>query len=542
VGEGAASEHSVLGETPNLAARLQGLAPPGSILIAEGTRRLARGLFAYEPSGPHVIKGLSAPVTAWRVLGESDAESRFAATRRPEAGAPLVGREAELALLLDRWERARESEGQVVLLGGEPGIGKSRLIHALRERVGDAQAMVHLQSSPHYANTAFHPFAAELRRAAGFARGDPEAVRLDKLEGWLASAGVREADAAPLLGALLSLPVEARYPSLEHSPGRRKDRTVEILLDRLRAGAAHGPLLLVVEDLHWADPTTLDVLGSIVDAAPSLPWLAVFTHRPEFVPPWPGRGHVTGHSLTRLGRRQVGEIISALGGGAIPSNLVGEIVERTDGVPLFVEELTRSVLEAAPISGPRRDRGEKTLAVPSSLKDSLAARLDRLGAVKRVAQVASVIGREFGPELLGAACGLDDTALGGALDQLEGAGVLVRHGRGPEALYTFRHALILDAAYDSLLKTDRASLHRTLARVIEARFADLARREPEVLAHHFAAAGRADEAIGYWQAAARAARERSAYVESMAHLQAALPPPNLRDRARRAAVAQRHRL
>jgi len=527
VGEGASEERAVLGNTPNLAARLQSLAEPGTVVISSSTLRLTGRLFTYEDAGRHELKGFSEPAQAWRVVCAVASESRFEATRTPE-DTVLVGRETECLLLLDRWERAKDAEGQVVLLSGEPGIGKSRLTHALRERIeSEPHTLLQYQCSPHHVNSAFHPFIEHIQRTAGVARNDTPETKLGKLETWLSGADQAISDAAPLMAALLSIPVSGRYPPINLSPQRQKEKTIEALTDRFSALARHAPVLLLFEDLHWADPTTLDVMSIVVDAAPGTAMLVVMTHRPEFVSLWQGRGHVTAHSLTRLGKRQVMEIVEDVTGGKpLPDALLGEIVEKTDGVPLFVEELTKAVMEAGFLedSGDRFTlRGpQPPLSVPSTLQDSLVARLDRLAEVKNVAQVAAAIGREFSYELLAELSPLDDSLLQDALSQLEHAELIYRRGTPPDATYSFKHALVRDAAYDSLLKRHREELHAELAAALEGRFPETASQEPELLAHHYTAAGRAAEAVDYLQRATQRALERSAYPEALAHLDSAL--------------------
>jgi class 3 adenylate cyclase/tetratricopeptide (TPR) repeat protein len=527
IGEGASEERAVLGNTPNLAARLQSLAEPGTVVISSSTLRLTGKLFTYEDAGRHELKGFSEPAQAWRVVGEAASKSRFEATRSPE-DTVLVGRETECLLLLDRWERAKDAEGQVVLLSGEPGIGKSRLTHALRERVeSEPHTLLQYQCSPHHVNSAFHPFIEHIQRTAGVARNDTPETKLGKLETWLSGADQAISDAAPLMAALLSIPVSGRYPPINLSPQRQKEKTIEALTDRFSALARHAPVLLLFEDMHWADPTTLDVMSIVIDAAPGTAMLVVMTHRPEFVSPWQGRGHVTAHSLTRLGKRQVMEIVEGVTGGKpLPDALLGEIVEKTDGVPLFVEELTKAVMEAGFLedSGDRFTlRGpQPPLSVPSTLQDSLVARLDRLAEVKNVAQVAAAIGREFSYELLAELSPLDDSLLQDALSQLEHAELIYRRGTPPDATYSFKHALVRDAAYDSLLKRHREELHAELAAALEGRFPETASQEPELLAHHYTAAGRAAEAVDYLQRATQRALERSAYPEALAHLDSAL--------------------
>ena len=525
IGEGASEEHAVLGDTPNLAARLQALAAPGAVLIAAATRELAAGLFDYEDLGPHEFKGFPGLVPAWRVIGEASAESRFAATRRTSVAA-LVGRQTEVMLLLDRWERAKDSEGQVVLLSGEPGIGKSRLTHALRERLEiDSRQTLHYQCWPRYSNSAFYPFVAHIRRAAELVPQGDAAENLRRLRIWVESEHGPSPETLPLLAALVSIPIDE--PRLDMAPQRQKEKTVEALVDRLVRRTRSSQVLLIFEDVHWADPTTIDVLGVIINALATTQALLLITYRPEFTPQWIHRGHVTTHSLTRLGRRQVAEIVhDVTGGKSLPDAVLEEILAKTDGIPLFVEELTKTVLEA----GFLEEGGSRfsltcplpALQVPSTLQDSLVARLDRLAEVKSVAQVASVIGREFSFELLSAVSPLGETGLTAALERLEEAELVYRRGVPPDATYLFKHALVQDAAYDSLLRRRREELHAQMARVLESDFPETTAREPELLAQHYQAAGLRAEAVEYWQRSAEQSLGRSAYTEQLAHLDAAL--------------------
>jgi class 3 adenylate cyclase/tetratricopeptide (TPR) repeat protein len=524
IGEGAAQEESVVGETPNLAARLQALAEPGAVVVAEGTRRLLGGLFELGDLGLQRVKGFAAPLRAFAVAGEATAEGRFDALRAAAGPTPLVGREQELALLLERFERAKEGEGQVVLLAGEAGIGKSRLVRALREALAaEPHTPLGHFCSPYHANTALYPVMGLLERAAGLRHDDPPERRLDKLEAALAAGTEDVAGAAPVLAELLAIPTAGRYPPLDLSPQQRKQRVFEALLDQLTGLAARSPVLALFEDVHWADPTTLELLGRIIERAQRLPVLALITFRPEFAPPWSGHGHVTALSLGRLGRRQGGAMVERVTGGkALPAEVLEQILLRTDGVPLFVEELTKTVIE----SGLLRDRGDRyeldgplpPLAIPATLHDSLLARLDRLAPVKEVAQVAAVIGREFSHALLAAVAPLGDHELEVALDQLVAAELVFRRGEpGDRASYVFKHALVRDAAYESLLRSRRQQLHGRIAAALEERFPDTAVAEPELLARHCAGAGLAEAAARHWQRAAELAVARSANLEAIAH-------------------------
>jgi class 3 adenylate cyclase/predicted ATPase len=532
IGAGAAEEEAVVGETPNLAARLQAVAEPGNVVLAPSTRRLAGDLFAYADLGTHVLKGFAEPVRAWRAIGPGRTLSRFEA-RGAAALMPLVGREEELALLLRRWTLACKGEGQVVLLAGEPGIGKSRLLRALRDSLAaEAHQALRYHCSPYHTNTALHPVIEQLERAAGFGREDAAGARLAKLEALLAKGAADVARAVPLVADLLSVATEGRYPPLELTPPRQKELTFATLLDQLVGLAARRPVLVALEDAHWIDPTTLELFGLVVDRVRNLPALVVITFRPEFAPPWPHQAHVTTLTLTRLSRRQAAALVDRVAGGQpLPAAVREQIVAKTDGVPLFVEELTKAVLEA----GLAREDAERravvvgsplALAIPDTLQDSLMARLDRLAPVKEVAQIAACIGREFPYELLAAVAPLRRDQLDHALAELSSAELIFRCGTPPAATYTFKHALVQDAAYQSLLKSRRHQLHARIARVLEERFPETAETQPEMAARHCTEAGLIPKAIGYWHKAGRQAVARSALKEAVAHLSAGLDALN----------------
>ena len=427
-GAGAAREEAVVGETPNLAARLQELAAPGGVVIGPTTHSLVGGQFRYADLGVHRFKGLTAPIRAWRVRGRGRAEGRFEARQAAAGPTPLVGREREVALLLDRWQRAKDGAGQVVLLAGEPGIGKSRLIHSLRERLGgEPHTPLSHFCSPLHRTSPLHPIIGLLERAAGFARDDPPGRKLAKLEALLARGTEGVAAAAPLIAALLAIPAGDRYPPLNLSPQRQKERIFEALLGQLAGLAAEQPVLALYEDVYWSDPTTLELLDLVVERVQRLPALVLITFRPEFVPPWTGSPHITLLGLTRLGRGQGAALVERLTGGkALPAEVVDQIVARADGVPLFLEELTKVVLG----SGLLTDEGDRyalagpaspAVAVPATLHDSLMARLDRLApAAKEVAQIGAAVGRDFPHELLAAVAPLPEEVLRDALDQLIG--------------------------------------------------------------------------------------------------------------------------
>ena len=459
----------MVGETPNLAARLQALAAPGSVVISQATRRLVGGLFELADLGPQRLKGFAEPLAAWRVEGEGRAEGRFEALHG-EHLTPLVGREHELGILLERWAWAKDGDGQVVLLSGEPGIGKSRMIRTLRERLGDEPyTPLSHYCSPHHTNSALYPVIDLLERAARLERDEPPEAQLAKLEAVLGRGSDRLDEVVPLLAALLGVPTGERYPALTLTPEVQKRRTLQALVDQLAALATRQPVLALYEDVHWIDPSTLELLGIVIERIRQLPVLALITFRPEFQPPWTGQAHVTTLTMGRLGRRQGADLVARITGDKpLPTEIVEQIVARTDGVPLFVEELTKTVLE----SGLLADAGDRyelsgplpPLAIPTTLHDSLMARLDRLAPVKEVAQIGAVIGREFSHEVLAAVSPLSEADLASALDQLVHSELVFRRGVPPEATYTFKHALVQDAAYQSLLKCKAPAAARTYCR------------------------------------------------------------------------------
>jgi predicted ATPase/class 3 adenylate cyclase len=521
--EGAAREDTVVGDTPNLAARLQTLAEPGAVVIAARTRQLIGGLFDLAELGLHPLKGFPVPVRAWRVVAERATESRFEALHG--AGlTPLVGREHEIGLLLERWGRAKEGEGQVVLLVGEPGIGKSRLVRALRGRLeSEPHTALSHYCSPHHQTSPLYPVTSLLERAAGFAADDPTAVRLDKLEALLALSTDNGRAVAQLLAPLLSLATDERYPPLDMSPHRQKERTLEVLADQLLGLAAHRPVLALYEDVHWADPTSLELLDLVVDRVRGAPALVLITFRPEFVPPWTRYAHVTALTLSRLSRRQGAVMVERLSAGkALPATVLDQIVAKTDGVPLFVEELTRAVLETNLL----RAEGDHyvlvgplpPMAIPTTLQESLLARLDRLASAREVAQVAAAIGREFSHELLAVAALVPESDLQAALDDLVESGLVFRRGTPPQATYSFKHALVQDAAYATLVRAKRQRLHAGIAAAIEQHFPETVQAQPELLAHHYTEAALAEPAIEYWLKAGQRAIARSAMAEALAQL------------------------
>jgi class 3 adenylate cyclase/predicted ATPase len=541
VGAGAAQEQAVVGETPNLAARLQALAEPNSLVIGPTTRRMVGDLFECRALGTVAVKGFTEPVEAWQVLRLSAVESRFEALHSGGL-TPLVGREEEIELLLRRWQQAQAGEGRVVLLSGEPGIGKSRIARALQERLADEQPHTRLLyfCSPHHQASALYSFTNQLERAAGFERDDAAALKLDKLEALLAQSSQDVAHDAALLAALLSILTGDRYPPLpELGPQKRKEETLAALLAQLDGLAARRPVLMIFEDAHWIDPTSLELLERTLDRVQRLPVLLIVTARPEFAPTWAGHAHVTVRVLNRLGRREGSAMIARLGGGkALPQEVVDQIIARTDGVPLFIEELTKAVLE----SGVLRPEGERyvltaplpSLAIPTTLHASLMARLDRLAPVRRIAEVGAVIGREFSHDLIAAVAEWPESELNDALQQLVASELIYRRGTPPDAVYTFKHALVQDAAYGTLLRGARQQLHACVVTVLEERFPEVPVTQPEILAHHCAEGGLVERAVDYWFAAGQRALSGSANVEAIKHLsqglQSLLSLPDTRER------------
>ncbi len=522
LGEGAAQEQSVTGETPNLAARLQELAEPDAVVIAESTRRLVGGSFELKDLGSRVLKGMVVPVPVWSVIGERLSPSRFEAAHG-ERLAVLVGRENEVALLLDRWQQAKSGEGQVVLLSGEAGIGKSRITETLRARIAaEPHTSIRYQCSPHGTDSPFYPVIAQLQHAAGFAADDQGATKLDKLEAVLRQSLPTIDHVAPLIAALLSLPAGEHYPAIDLTPQQQKEQTVQALTELLGGLARQKPVLFVLEDAHWIDPTTLELFNSSIAQFQAWPVLLIVTFRPEFRAPWSGHAHVTALTLNRLGRRHVGAIVAGLTGGkSLPEEVYRQILEKTDGVPLFIEELTKAVLESDMLL----EEGDRYVlrgplppfAIPATLHDSLLARLDRLAPVKEIAQIGAAIGRDFSYRVLAVVASWPDAELQAALRQLVEAELLFGRGSPPDATYVFKHALVQDAAYGTLLRSRRQQLHAKIAKTLAEGFAEVATTQPELVAHHYAQAGLVDEAISYFLKAGRRSAARSANEEAIRH-------------------------
>jgi class 3 adenylate cyclase/tetratricopeptide (TPR) repeat protein len=543
IGEGDAQERGVVGDTPNLAARLQALAEPGQMVISNNTRRLTGGMFNYRDLGKVPLKGLADPVQAWQVTGISAVQSRFEA-HHGTSFSPLVGRDEELELLMRRWLRAKNGEGQVVLLSGEPGIGKSRLTVALQERLqGEPHTRLRYFCSPQHANSAFHPVIAQLERAAGFERDDTPDMKLDKLSSLI---GVESADDSDLrlLAELLSIPGGASFAPLDLSPGRKKEKTFAALTSQLETLSRPRPVLTVFEDVHWIDPSSRELLDTTIDRVVRLPVLLVITFRPEFHPPWTGQAHVTTLTLGRLGRREGTALAgSVAGNNVLPEEVVREIIERTDGIPLFVEELTKAVLEARVGQGDAastmKNVPPSALGIPATLHASLMARLDRLGSVAReVAQIGAAIGREFSYEVLASITQKTEVEMQAALSRLTDAELVFCRGTPPLATFLFKHALVRDVAYGSLLRGERQQVHGRIAAVLAEYSPTTVEVEPEVLGHHYREAGLADLASTYFEHAGDRAAGRSAYIEATAHFRAAIDEadrlPDKDERARRA--------
>ena len=519
IGSGAAQEQPAIGDTPNLAARLQAIAGPNEIVIPESTRRLVGNLFEYESLGDVEVKGLPGPVAAFRVLRESGLSSRFEALRTGET--PLIGREEEMELLCRRWALAKAGRGQVVLISAEPGIGKSRLAEAFRLSLESAShTRLRYFCSPHHQDSALFPVIGQWEEAAGFERDDTPAVRLEKLEALVTANAPAEGD-VQLLAELVSVPFEERYPALNLTPQRKKEKTYQALLRQLGGLARRQPILMIFEDLHWADPSSHELLDLTVEQIGQLPMLLIMTFRPEFQPPWIGQPHVTTVFLRRLGREESGELVRGIlrYTGELSGDAVDEIVERTDGVPLFLEELTKAVIENAVISGDP----STSLAVPATLHASLLARLDRLGPkTKEVAQIGAAIGREFPYELLVAAAERTEEEVQDGLGGLVNAGLVYQRGAIPGAIFSFKHALVRDAAYFTVLRGSRRQLHARIAEALEAHLPELVDNQPELYAQHYAEAGMLEKSVIFWRKAGQRSAARSAVAEAAAQFQKAL--------------------
>jgi len=525
-GSGEVQERRIVGETPNLAARLQGIAEPNTVVIAEATRRLLGNLFELKDLGAKDLKGVAEPVPAWVALRASTIESRFEALH-PSGLTALVGRGEETELLLRRWSRAKTGEGQVVLISGEAGVGKSRLTAALLESLApEPHTRLRYFCSPQHTDSAFYPIIVQMERAAGLLHDDTPKQKLDKLDALLAQTSTSIQDAA-LFAEMLSLPNDGRYPALELTPQQRRQKTLEALSAQIQTLSRQNPVLMIFEDAQWADPTSLEAFGRAVDRLQTLRVLLLATFRPEFDAPWVGRPYVTALIINRLAEHETGVIIDRIAGNRLLSaSLRQDIIERTDGIPLFVEEMTKAVLEAESETAAQRAIAavpSPALAVPASLHASLMARLDRLGSpAKELAQIAAVIGREFSHALLASVVNRPEAELRWALDRLIAAGLLFRRGVPPHATYLFKHALVQDAAYGTLLREPRRTLHARIAEAIESEFAEIAESRPELLARHWTEAGSIEKAAGLWGKAGQRSLARSALVEAAEQLTRAL--------------------
>ena len=521
MGGGGRHEHLATGDTVNIAARLEGLAAPNTVVISQVTARLVRQAVGLEDLGRHALKGVTEPMPVFRVLRPLEAQADQPAV----AGVPfLVGRDEELGLLRRRWEQAKERLGQVVLLSGTAGLGKSALTEVLRAQVRDeGRPRIAFRCSAYHQNSALYPVITHVERVLDVQREDAPATKLDKLEQGLRPYRLPLDEVVPLFAALLSVPLDGRYAASTLSPQQQKQQTLDALVAWMLEEAERQPVLVAWEDLHWADPSTLEMLGLVLEQTPTVPMLHVLTYRPEFVPPWPTRSHLTPITLNRLERPQVEALITHLAGGKpLPAEVVQHIVAKTDGVPLYVEELTKMLLQSAllqedadhyTLTGPLR-----SVAIPDTLQDALMARLDQLHTAKEVAQLGAVLGREFAYEMLQALSAQDEATVQAGLAQLVGAELLYQRGRPPRARYMFKHALIQDAAYASLLRSTRQRVHQQIAQLCETRFPEVVETQPEVVARHCTAAGLHEAAIRYWQRAGQRALQGSAHAEAIAHL------------------------
>jgi class 3 adenylate cyclase len=521
IGSGEVQERGIVGETPNLAARLQGIAEPNTVVIGESTRKLLGNLFELQDLRAKELKGIAGPVRSWAALRPSSVEGRFEALHAGGLTA-LVGREEETELLLRRWARAKSGEGQVVLLSGEAGIGKSRLTAAVLENLaGEPHTRLRYFCSPQHTDSAFYPIIGQMERAAGLTHDDTPPAKLDKLDLLLAPTSTPKQEAA-LFAEMLSLPNDGRYPALDLPPPQRRQRTLEALIAQIEALTRSASVLMIFEDAHWTDPTSLEAFGRAVDRIRTLRVLLIVTYRPEFEPPWIGRPHVTALTINRWAERDIDAMIDGVVGNKhLPASVRQDIIERSDGIPLFVEEMTKAVLEAANEGTAERVVAvipSPSVAVPASLHASLMARLDRLGPAKELAQIGAAIGREFSHGLMAAVAGKPEAEVQPALNRLVAAGLLFRQGSPPHATYLFKHALVQDAAYGTLLRGPRQELHARIAAATETGMPERVEREPELLAYHYAEAGQPDTAAGYWLAAGRLAARRSANSEAVAHL------------------------
>ncbi|MCP3144869.1 AAA family ATPase [Pyxidicoccus sp. QH1ED-7-1] len=508
-------EQLVIGRTPNIAARLQGLAEPDTLVISEETRRLVEGCFILESMGLQTLKGIEKPIEVLRVSREAGPRERSEAARRQKVS-PLVGRQEELAVIHERIERSHRGVGQVLLLVAEAGVGKSRLVRTLEQRVhGEAQTLIG-RCLPYGQTRALLPMVELFQSLVGFERGATKEQKLEKLMAFLTHEVTADGLAVPLMAAFFSLPLPAGHEPVDLSPRKLREQTRRLLVLLLLLQARKKPLVLVVEDLHWADASTLDFLDELVEAASSAPILTVLTARPTFQVPWKHRPYFTALPLSRIDDEEARRLISEMAGSRqLPEPLVRQILDKADGIPLFLEELTRATLESARPLG--------FLSIPATLRDSLVARLDRLGPVKELAQLASAIGRRFSHALLSAVSAMEPLFLRRHLDQLQEAGlVLMEEASGPLQVYKFKHVLIQEAAYESILKTRRREMHERIAQALELEFPEVVESRPELFARHLEEAGQGEKAARYLHRAGQQAMERAAYAEALAAFDHAL--------------------
>ncbi|MCZ6876471.1 MAG: AAA family ATPase, partial [bacterium] len=524
MGGGGRHERLALGETTNIASRLEGMAQPNTVVVSETTYRLIEGYFSCDDLGTHTLKGVATPMQTYQVRETTGVQERLDAAMT-RGLTSLVGRESEVSLLLERWQQVQDGQGQVVLLSGEAGIGKSRLVQLLKGHVAsEPHTQLECHSSPYYQNTALYPLIDLLQRILQWKSDGTSEAKLAKLEHTLRPYSLPLEETVPLFAALLSLPLpEARYPALQLGPQRQRQKTLEAIVAMVFELAEQQPVLFILEDLHWTDPSTLELLGILIEQAPTAALLILLTCRPEFEPPWGLRSHLTPIALSRFTRDQIETMVERVTGGkTVPAEVMQHLVEKTDGVPLYVEEMTKAILESGVLEDTAGHyaltRPLASLAIPTTLQDSLMARLDRLEMAKGIAQLGATIGRHFSYALLQAVSSLDKATLQGALERLVGVELVYQRGLLPQATYTFKHALVQDTAYQSLLKSARQQYHERIAQVMEERFPEAAEAQPELLAHHYTEAGLHAQAVISWQQAGQQAIQRSATQEAIAHL------------------------
>ena len=528
MGDQGRHEHLALGETPNIAARIQGLAAPNTVAINDATYRLVQGYFQCQDLGVQALRGVTEAMRIYHVLGASGATSRLDVAQ-PRGLTPLVGRESEVALLLERWEQAKSGQGQVILLSGDAGIGKSRLVQMLKEHAAnEPHTCWECRSLSYFENTSLFPLTDLFQRLLRFQAEETPNEKLGKLEQTLSQYRLPLEESVQLFAPLLSLPIpEDTYPQLQLSPQRQRQKALATIVALLQELAERHPVLFILEDLHWTDPTTLELLGLLVEQVPTASIYTLLTCRPHFQPSWHHRSYLTEVTVNRLSRHQIARMAEHVAGGKkLPPEVLHQIVEKTDGVPLFVEEMTKAILESGQLTAVD-DHYEftgslSTFTIPATLQDSLMARLDRLVTAKAVAQYAAVIGRQFPYGLLQAVSQLDEAMLQHELRRLVEAEIVYQRGVPPQATYTFKHALIQDTAAQSLLKSTRQQYHQRIAQVLEAHFPETAESQPELLAHHYTEANLPEKGIHYWYKAGQRASERSASTEAISHLRTGL--------------------